>query len=434
MRHKFLFCLVTILVFAGGVTALADGGPRRSIRNVETGLHPSEGVPQATFNVTIYNGAQGKPGSTIRGGPWTNVVPTIDNLGTVTLDLSPPADITPGVVWIVASANLNSDQGQWYWNDNSVLHGANAQWRNPGGGFGTACSDWGSIASCLGDPNAGPDLRFQIWGRPIGQTGDPILLYDNADGTSDSSWIAQNFETAMDSYDCELGDCWGSSAPGWTVSRVVLEGRYVSPEVPCSEIDFFGAKCNSTGAALAMVKLLNSTEFAGSTVELQLDDTVYPVTLITNGTHTIGRFSHRPAGYGQHTITLVSPAGCYDPVVFNCQVDGAVPDPEVDAAWAEFDDVTSVAGIAPENTRLIGNYPNPFNPVTTISYELPANTHVTLTISDVIGREVARLVDGFQEAGYKSVKFDGSNLASGMYFYRLQAGGFVETKRLILMK
>jgi hypothetical protein len=205
--------------------------------------------------------------------------------------------------------------------------------------------------------------------------------------------------------------------------------------VPCEAISFFNAKCNANGAAQAMVKLFNSTEYAGETVEFQLDGTVYPVELITNGTHTIGRLQVRPAGYGQHTISLVNPAGCYDPVTFNCQVDAATADPEFDAAWGEFDVLeASFAEVTPSRLRLIGNYPNPFNPVTTISYELPVTTHVTLTISDVVGREVARLVDGSQEAGYKSVTFDGSNLASGIYFYRLQAGSFVETKRMILMK
>jgi hypothetical protein len=103
------------------------------------------------------------------------------------------------------------------------------------------------------------------------------------------------------------------------------------------------------------------------------------------------------------------------------------------------DDEAIIAGVGseqevPTNRSLNQNYPNPFNPVTTISYELPLTTHVTLTITDVVGREVARLVDGFQEAGYRSVTLDGSNLASGIYFYRLHAGDFVETRKLILMR
>jgi hypothetical protein len=432
MRYKFLFCLVAILVFVGGLTALASSGPKSSISKTERRHQVLERVPEATFNVTIYNQGQGKPGPTILGGPWTNVVPTIDNLGTVTLDLSPPADIAPGgVVWIAAWANLDSDQGHWYWNDNSVRHGGTGQWRNPGGGFGTTCSDWGSIASCLGDPNGGPDLRFQIWGRPIGQPGDPILLYSQVDGTSDSAWIAQNFETAMDSYDCELADCWGASAPGWTVSRVVLEGTYVEPGVPCEEIFFFNAKCNANGAAQAMVKAMG--DHSGKMVTFDLDGSPQVVSVMSNGTNSIAKMTVPHAGMGSHTVTLTDPSGCYSPVTFNCQVD-APPDPEWDAIWAEYQTMEQARTAVPSEVRIIGNYPNPFNPVTTISYVLPVNTHVTLTISDVVGREVARLVDGSEGAGYKSVTFDGSNLASGIYFYRLQAGSFVETKRMILMK
>lgn len=88
----------------------------------------------------------------------------------------------------------------------------------------------------------------------------------------------------------------------------------------------------------------------------------------------------------------------------------------------------------PQRFDLAQNYPNPFNPVTTVSYELPVNTHVSLIVTDIVGREVARLVDGYQEAGYKTALFDASSLASGIYFYRLQAGGFVETRKLIFVR
>jgi hypothetical protein len=80
------------------------------------------------------------------------------------------------------------------------------------------------------------------------------------------------------------------------------------------------------------------------------------------------------------------------------------------------------------------NYPNPFNPSTTIKFELPRASHVSLTVFDVLGREVSELVNERKEAGVYEVKFDGSNLASGVYFYRLQAGDFVQSKRLLLLK
>jgi hypothetical protein len=79
-------------------------------------------------------------------------------------------------------------------------------------------------------------------------------------------------------------------------------------------------------------------------------------------------------------------------------------------------------------------YPNPFNPRTTIRYEVPGATHVNLTVYDVLGREVSVLVNEKKPSGNYRVKFDGSSLASGVYFYRLQAGDLVATKRFLLLK
>jgi photosystem II stability/assembly factor-like uncharacterized protein len=88
----------------------------------------------------------------------------------------------------------------------------------------------------------------------------------------------------------------------------------------------------------------------------------------------------------------------------------------------------------PLHFALEQNYPNPFNPSTTISYQISAKCRVTLNIFDLLGREVATLVNGVEQSGYKSITFDASYLSSGMYFYRLQAGNYVETKKLLLLR
>jgi len=80
------------------------------------------------------------------------------------------------------------------------------------------------------------------------------------------------------------------------------------------------------------------------------------------------------------------------------------------------------------------NYPNPFNPNTIISYRLPTQSHVTLKVFDVLGREVATLVSSVEQPGDKSANFNANNLVSGVYYYRLQAGNFIETKKLVLLR
>jgi len=80
------------------------------------------------------------------------------------------------------------------------------------------------------------------------------------------------------------------------------------------------------------------------------------------------------------------------------------------------------------------NYPNPFNPTTNISYSIPSNSNVMIKIFDALGREVATLVNEEKTAGKYTVEFNGTNLSSGVYFYRLKAENFVDTKKLMLLK
>ncbi|MCU7494867.1 MAG: T9SS type A sorting domain-containing protein [Ignavibacteria bacterium] len=88
----------------------------------------------------------------------------------------------------------------------------------------------------------------------------------------------------------------------------------------------------------------------------------------------------------------------------------------------------------PTKYSLSQNFPNPFNPVTKIRYQIPVSGFVTLKVYDMLGNEVSSLVNEEKSAGEYTVSFDGSRLASGVYFYKLTQGSFTDTKKLILMK
>jgi hypothetical protein len=106
---------------------------------------------------------------------------------------------------------------------------------------------------------------------------------------------------------------------------------------------------------------------------------------------------------------------------------------------ASYNGVPTISGVeqigtSPINYDLGQNYPNPFNPTTNIEYSIPEQSIVDIRIYDILGNEIAVLVNKEQAAGRYKADFNGINLTSGVYFYRLQAGGFVETKKMILLK
>ena len=113
------------------------------------------------------------------------------------------------------------------------------------------------------------------------------------------------------------------------------------------------------------------------------------------------------------------------------------------AGWGQFSEAHSFTvnmtglgrgDLIPQEFVLFQNHPNPFNPTTTIRYGLPSRAHVSLTLFNTLGQQVSTLVQSEQDAGFHEIRFDGTNLPSGVYFYRMQAGSFTETRRLLLVR
>lgn len=99
-----------------------------------------------------------------------------------------------------------------------------------------------------------------------------------------------------------------------------------------------------------------------------------------------------------------------------------------------YSNVIEVLVEAPKEFELVQNYPNPFNPETTINYSIPQSGNVKLFIFNTLGEKITTLVDGFNEAGTHSVKFNAGNLPSGIYFYQINSGNFTEVKKMTLTK
>ncbi len=145
-----------------------------------------------------------------------------------------------------------------------------------------------------------------------------------------------------------------------------------------------------------------------------------------------------PAAGGTPTkLTGFAGFGDYDPSYSNngqyVAYAGFTPG-GIEARRLEESRLQSMSAAVPQEFHLAQNYPNPFNPSTVIEYTLPEENFVTLSVYNSLGEEVAALVRGVRSAGVNSVTFDAGKLPSGVYLYRLSAGSFVETRKLVLVK
>ncbi|RPI17767.1 MAG: T9SS C-terminal target domain-containing protein [Ignavibacteriae bacterium] len=96
--------------------------------------------------------------------------------------------------------------------------------------------------------------------------------------------------------------------------------------------------------------------------------------------------------------------------------------------------INNITTVIPEKFGLYQNYPNPFNPATKIKFDIPVNDYVILSVYDITGKEVSVIVSEQMKAGTYEAVFDASNLPSGAYFYRLQASGYSESKKMLILK
>ncbi len=315
--------------------------------------------PANTVNVKIYTDKNHKPKNLVYSA---SVAPSFDTLGTFILDLSSPAQLCSGTYWLEIQVQMDfALGGQWGWGERAIQSNSESVWKNPIGGFGTPCTNWGArVTSCL--VGTDPDLLFVLYG-----TVDPACAITVTSPNTNVSW------------------------------------------------------------ALGSTHDITWTDNLSENVKITLLKAGAPVLTIANNTPSDGLFSW--------TIpTTLTPASDY-----KVQISGKVNTRVKDNSNKNFT-ITAVSEKPEEIAELSQNYPNPFNPSTVISYSIPFEGSVRVRVFNMLGEMVSELVNQTQAQGDYEAVFDGSNLASGMYFYSIEAVSFDgsqnlnEVKKMLLQK
>jgi hypothetical protein len=227
-------------------------------------------------------------------------------------------------------------------------------------------------------------------------TGDPQTV---TPGIKDATVADQMAK--WDSY--QWGDSHYTAASSDITHSAYIFGDYDPATIPGI---VNGMKTENAGANAGIAKFTDLTENFSQSAQISTIDGLPVGSLIWDDVKFAGYSS--PADYREVIARYVALGG---------SMTGVKADP----------------GVVQDFT-LSQNYPNPFNPATTIRYGIPYRSRVRLAVFNTLGQQVAVLQDGEQDAGRHEVKFDGSALASGVYFYRLQAGSFTQAKKLLLLR
>ena len=162
-----------------------------------------------------------------------------------------------------------------------------------------------------------------------------------------------------------------------------------------------------------------------------------PVTINDGGFYVVWTMEGETIALGEDITTPVSNRSLEGfGTAFSPYRNGATQDPMIRAQihLPGSVGITPISGNIPERYSLSQNYPNPFNPSTKINFAIPKNGFVKIAVYDILGRRVSNLINQNLNAGTYSIDFNGANLNSGIYFYRIEADGFVETKKMLLIK
>ncbi len=311
------------------------------------------------------------------------------------------------------------------------------------------------------------DATLEICGPPIG-TDKNIVIYSGWNLVSywpnDTLSVEEGFESILDNLLVALGYDYGGLTwlPGDTLFNTLTELKplfgYWAKSVADDMLAYPGfnpvaaAPKDESGSQIAAAGVVPSRSWMslyGSGITLDgaelashslIEAYTHDGVLCGSGHYTDGLLKFTPV-YGYDPMSEVAADYPKDGDPVTLYVNGTRVYSDVE--WAghssriRLDQVFSTAsgaGLVPDRYALLQNYPNPFNPTTEIAFTLPVASRVNLEIYNVLGQRVTTLTEGVLEAGEHVFEWDGSEASSGVYFYRLQADDFVDTKKMMLLK
>ncbi len=331
--------------------------------------------------------------------------------------------------------------GNSYYNQYSEsCRNAVNQWIRSGGTF-DACIDFDKImrnpldttrlVSSYQNDGLHPDAAgYKTMGESIAH-----ILFAGADTVFQQETGTESFW-----FEAERFPTYGSTFN--TVSDAAASnGKYITVQAGIQSLT--AAPADSTGLIVIPFTVakdstyhiygrVNCPTYDDDSFWLKVDDGVF---VNCNGLRTTGwawtTLSSSPLTKGGHTLTLGyrEDGSCLDKLCISNSILPPTGMGEPDPIMVGVNSPEALDGYA-----LGQNYPNPFNPTSTIRYDIPLSGIVSLSVYDVIGREVGNLVNEMQKPGSYSVKFDASTLASGMYIYKLRSGEFTQTKKMMLVR